>query len=147
MLQKLVNSWYESDGLSLVAILICMCLNLLFTFFGLIMSLISFKAFIFAIPVICQDTISSVSHGWLVFCVTPWFLNCICATLVLAWHMLINLQVRIIKERKVYTLEVMSKYPWKHHRKNPGNTYINLFNWLIYLSKQLQHLSRTEHRS
>ena len=30
-----VNSGYESDGLSLVAMLICMCLNLLFTLFGL----------------------------------------------------------------------------------------------------------------
>ena len=69
--QKLVNSWYESDGLSLVAMLICMCLNLWFTFFGLFLSLISFKAFIFAIPVICQVTFSSVSHDWLLFFVLP----------------------------------------------------------------------------
>ena len=67
MLQKLVNSWYESDSLSLVAMLICVCLNLLFTFFGLIF----FKAFIFAIPVICQVTFSSVMPGWLLFFVLP----------------------------------------------------------------------------
>ena len=71
MLQKLVNSWYESDGLSLVAMLICMCLNLFFTFFGLFLSLISFKAFIFTIPVIRQVTFSSVSIGDFCFLCCP----------------------------------------------------------------------------
>ena len=71
MLQKLVKSWCQSDGLSLVAMFICMCLNLLFTFFDLFLSLLSFKVFIFAIPVICQVTFSSVSHGWLLFFVFP----------------------------------------------------------------------------
>ena len=44
-------------------------------------------------------------------------------TLVLAWHMLINSQgiveVRIIKEWKVCTLEILSRYPWKLPWKNP----------------------------
>ena len=39
------------------------------------------------------------SVAWLtfVFCVAPWFLNCVYATLVLAWHMLINLQGKLSK--------------------------------------------------
>ena len=56
MLQKLLNSWYKTDGLSLVAMLICLCLNLLFTFLGLFLSL-----------------------AWVtfVFCIAPWLLNCV----------------------------------------------------------------------
>ena len=39
------------------------------------------------------------SVAWLtfVFCIAAWFLNCIFATLVLAWHMLINLQGKLLK--------------------------------------------------
>ena len=67
------NSWtldmkvMACDGLSLVGMLICMCLNLLFTF----LVYFCLKAFIFAIPVICQATFSLVLHGWLLFFVLP----------------------------------------------------------------------------
>ena len=39
------------------------------------------------------------SVAWLtfVFCAAPWFLNCVYATLGLAWHMLINLQRKLSK--------------------------------------------------
>ena len=108
MLQKLVNSWYKTDGLSLVAMLICMCLNLLFTFFGLFLSLISFKTFIVAIPVIYQVTFSSVLHGWLLFFVLPpgfW------TALMPHWH---DISWLICKEncRSKDHKRMKSIYPW-----------------------------------
>ena len=70
MLQKPVNSWYESNGLSLVAMLTCMCLNLLFTFF------VSnfFQSIHFCHPCYLPGHIL-FSTAWLtfVFCVVPGF--------------------------------------------------------------------------
>ena len=140
MLQKLMNSWYESDGLSLVAILICMCLNLLFTFFGLFMSLISLKAFI--LPSLLFARSHSLHCCMADFC----FLCCLLGFELRLCHIGLGMtyadwfarkivEVRMIKEWKVYTLEILSKYPWKHPWKNTGNTYINLLDWLIYPSK------------
>ena len=69
MLQKLVNIWHESYGFSLVAVSICMCLNLLFTFFGL--SQLFAKS---------QSLYCCMTDFCFLYC--PLVLNCICATLV-----------------------------------------------------------------
>ena len=96
MLQKLVNIWHESYGFSLVAVSICMCLNLLFTFFGL--SQLFAKS---------QSLYCCMTDFCFLYC--PLVLNCICATLVFwtafvpqchmpHWHdILINLQGKLLK--------------------------------------------------
>ena len=80
--------------------------------------LISFWLCLFVMKLYSRnDIFKSIVFSFCLLC-RPRFLNCICATLVLAWHAdkfakKIG-EVRIIKEWKVYTFETLSKYPWKH---------------------------------
>ena len=66
-----VNSGYESDGLSLVAMLICMCLNLLFTFFWSIcreVMLSSVMLLLWKFFNLLSNVINNSSVMWQSFC-------------------------------------------------------------------------------